>query len=348
MADGSRIEWTDATWSPVVGCKAISPGCDHCYAARQASGRLKHLTAYAGLAESGAFTGEIRLLPERLDKPLRWKRPRRIFVDSMSDLFHPDVPDDFIGSVFAIMRRAHWHTFQVLTKRPQRMATWVNGSIGIPRNLWLGTSIESDAYAFRANHLRETSAAVRFLSLEPLLGPLPSLSLTDIDWVIVGGESGPGARPMHPDWAREIRWRCAKGTHSDWCNLSLWLDCKDRHTGWWEPQACDCDGHSVPFLFKQWGEWQSGSWLSGGVREHAAVLDDGRFFPSVGLALSLRNAGCSDADFAQHNPTLMARVGRSAAGRVLDGRIWDEYPAPRPSRAQIPRRVLLHPPLQTP
>jgi protein gp37 len=202
------IQWTDETWNPVVGCKAVSPGCDRCYAARLTSGRLRHLPAYAGLAEDGVFNGTVRCLPERLDQPLRWKRQRRIFVNSMSDLFHPDVPNDFIGAIFAIMMQAEQHTFQVLTKRPQRMKAYATGICFDPAehpNIWLGTSIESDAYAFRANHLRETPAAVRFLSLEPLLGPLPSLDLTDIDWAIVGCESGPGARPMDLAWVYKLR-----------------------------------------------------------------------------------------------------------------------------------------------
>ncbi len=216
---GTKIEWSDETWNPLVGCKAVSPGCDNCYAAREASGRLSGLPLYNGLAVNGKFAGEVRLVPERLDQPLKWQRPRRIFVNSMSDLFHPDVPDEFRVQVFDIMAKATQHTFQILTKRPQAMADWMeryydcdHGGSGtscrycepLP-NGWLGCSIESDRYTFRANRLRATPAAVRFLSLEPLLGPLPSLDLTGIDWVIVGGESGPKARPMHPQWVRDIR-----------------------------------------------------------------------------------------------------------------------------------------------
>ena len=219
MGDRTKIGWTDATWGPIVGCKSVSPGCDHCYAARLASGRLRHLPEYAGLAEDGVFNGTVRCLPERLDQPLRWKKPRRIFVNSMSDLFHPDVPFDFIARVFGVMGQTEdRHTFQILTKRPARMAKLMrypnlqfedhqtNVVVDLPlSNVWLGTSIESDAYAFRANHLRATPAAVRFLSLEPLLGPLPSLDLRDIDWVIVGCESGPGARLMDLAWVYELR-----------------------------------------------------------------------------------------------------------------------------------------------
>ncbi len=206
MGDRTKIGWTDATWGPIVGCKAVSPGCDHCYAARLASGRLKHVPIYTGLAEDGVFTGEVRCLPERLDDPLHWRKPCRVFVNSMSDLFHPDVPHGFIMKVFDVMERAPQHVFQILTKRPQRMAAFMEGTTDDTfLNVWLGTSIESDAYTFRANHLRDTPAAVRFLSLEPLLGPLPSLDLTGIDWVIVGCESGPGARPMDLAWVYELR-----------------------------------------------------------------------------------------------------------------------------------------------
>jgi protein gp37 len=254
----------------------------------------------------------------------------------MSDLFHPEVPPDFIVEIFDIMGAASQHVFQILTKRPQRMAECLvrssNGfyindqglsdvwpqtvdTLPLP-NVWLGTSIESDKFTFRANHLRATPAAVRFLSLEPLLGPLPSLDLTGIDWVIVGGESGPKARPMHPDWAREMRWLCAKGTHADWCSLSLWLDGRDDWAGPWEPPECDCDGRSVPFLFKQWGEWGS-------------IVNDGR-------ATYLAHDGTTTADpWAEDEQETgewrslvrLHRCGKRAAGRHLDGKLWDEYPA---------------------
>lgn len=219
MGDASTIEWTDATWNPTVGCAHVSPGCDGCYAAREAFGRLSHLPTYAGLAERRSpdelprFTGEVRLLPERLEQPLRWRKPRRVFVDSMSDLFHPDVPLEFIDKVFDTMERASQHTYQVLTKRPGRMAyatEWLyrGGTEPLP-NVWLGTSIESNRFTWRAEYLSAAHAAVRFVSAEPLLGPLPSLDLAGIDWLIVGCESGPRARPMNLDWARELRDRCA-------------------------------------------------------------------------------------------------------------------------------------------
>jgi protein gp37 len=222
------IAWTNETWNPLAGCSHASPGCDGCYAARDAYGRLSHLPTYQGLAikrtpdELPRFTGEIRLLPERLDQPLRWKRPRMIFVNSMSDLFHPDVPAPFIAQVFAVMAAASQHTFQVLTKRPHRMARLMAdvqmkdlvdglmgqhahaGAIWPPPNVWLGTSIENDAYAWRAKHLLSTRAVVRFLSLEPLIGPVPSLDFHGIDWVIIGGESGPRSRVMQHAWAHDI------------------------------------------------------------------------------------------------------------------------------------------------
>jgi protein gp37 len=224
----TSIEWTRGddgsrgkSWNPVVGCAHVSPGCDRCYAARDAAGRLRNIPVYAGLAERpdgqpARFTGEVRCLPERLDQPLRWRKPRRIFVNSMSDLFHPDVPDEFIHSVWAKMSVTPRHTYQILTKRPQRMASWMAraverwgpGDLTVLPNVWLGTSIEADRYVWRADHLRRTHAAFRFLSLEPLLEPLPSLELDGIDWVIIGGESGSGARPMEITWAEAIVERC--------------------------------------------------------------------------------------------------------------------------------------------
>jgi protein gp37 len=231
----TAIEWTDETWNPTTGCDRVSPGCDSCYALTMAK-RLKAMGSpkYQNDGDertSGPGFG-LACHSEELDRPLRWKKPRRIFVDSMSDLFHPDVPAEFITEVWDRMTLASQHTFQVLTKRPQRMAELLpkmvdgiaeqsDGTLDLhpatvgpaigewpAANVWLGTSIETNRYVFRADHLRATPAAIRFLSLEPLLGPLPSLDLTGIDWVIVGGESGPGARPMHPDWVRDIRDRC--------------------------------------------------------------------------------------------------------------------------------------------
>lgn len=210
----SRIEWTEETWNPVTGCTKVSPGCDNCYAERlalrlQAMGNARYVNGF-----------ELTLHPDKIDDPLKWKRPRVVFVNSMSDLFHPDVPDEFIWSVFDTMAEADWHTFQVLTKRPQRACDLFDGYT-LPRNVWIGTSIELDKYTFRANYLRKIDAKIRFLSCEPLLGPLPSLDFTDLGWIIVGGESGPGHRPMEADWVRDLRERSI--------------------------------AHDVPFFFKQWG-----------------------------------------------------------------------------------------------
>lgn len=204
MSDKSAIEWTDATWNPVTGCTQVSPGCDHCYA-------LTFAERFRGVPGHHYEQGfDLRLWPERLDLPLRWRRPRRIFVNSMSDLFHRDVPDEFVESIFKTMAQADWHVFQVLTKRPDRMmrllqrASWWRP---MP-HIWLGTSIELDRFQWRVDKLRQTPADVRFLSAEPLLGPLESLDLDGIHWVITGGESGRGHRPVDPQWVRDIRDQC--------------------------------------------------------------------------------------------------------------------------------------------
>ena len=200
MGDNSSIEWTQATWNPVTGCTKVSPGCKHCYADRMAT-RLKAMG-------NPRYTHGFRLTlhEDLLDLPLRWRRPRTIFVNSMSDLFHEDVPLEFIQSVFATMQAAHWHVFQVLTKRSARLAE-LQSQLPWPANVWMGVSVEHQDYVWRIDHLRTVPAAVRFLSCEPLLGPL-DLDLRGIDWAIVGGESGPGARPMDLDWARSIRDQC--------------------------------------------------------------------------------------------------------------------------------------------
>ena len=281
---GSKIEWTDETWNPVTGCTKVSPGCDHCYAER--------VTERFG---RGPFS-EVRLHPDRLDQPLRWKKPRRIFVVSMGDLFHPRVPWPFVAEVFWTMASAPRHTFQVLTKRPGRMAYFADKVLPEamerwPANVWAGTSVESAKYLPRLKLLAKVPAAVRFVSAEPLLSALdlrPWLRWEDLDaipvdmrgqmkalangvnWVVAGGESGPGARPMHPQWVREIRDQC---------------------------QAAD-----VPFFFKQWGEY-------------GPVGPDHR--PAV-------------VDFADGPVIGMARIGKRAAGAVLDGREWREMPGGQP------------------
>jgi protein gp37 len=234
MAGNSHIEWTDATWNPVTGCTKISPGCKHCYAERMAM----RLQAMGQPNYANGF--QVTLQPHTLDLPLQWKKRRRIFVNSMSDLFHKDVPLSFIKQVFEVMGRANWHQYQLLTKRSERLLE-ISPVLKWEPHIWMGVSVESDDYTFRIDRLRRTGADVKFLSIEPLLAPLPKLNLRGIDWVIAGGESGPGARPMNPDWVRKIRDQCLRA--------------------------------GVPFFFKQWG-----------------------------------------------GPM------KSRAGRVLDGRTWDEMP----------------------
>jgi protein gp37 len=285
--DRTGIEWTDATWNPVTGCTKVSPGCDHCYAETIAH-RFAGTPAYpAGF--------EVTLRPERIDQPLRWTRPRRIFVNSMSDLFHDDISDGYIAAVWSVMARAPQHTFQILTKRHARMRNLLAGDLydlvaddltsdiygnvtpirwPLP-NVWLGVSVETQQWAdIRIPPLLQTPAAVRFLSCEPLLGPIDLDPWTTggppwhgIDWVIAGGESGPHARPMHPAWPRSLRYQCVEA--------------------------------GVPFLFKQWGEWAPTRVTDPLTRHAVHRFDDGR---------------------------TMRRVGKKTAGRELDGTLWDQYP----------------------
>lgn len=337
----SKIEWTDETWNPVSGCTWNSPGCDNCYAAPMTR-RLEAMgqADYAGLTTRKHFNGQVRTLEHKLSIPLRWKKPRMVFVNSMSDLFHPDVPFEFVDRVFAVMALSRQHTFQVLTKRPERMAEYlashdvglrwgllvhklnrgampVSGSEavdwtrnGLP-NVWIGTSVEDQQRADeRIPHLLECPAAVRFLSCEPLLGPVDAHAAgwnghnfdpdfaVEIDWVIAGGESGPNARPMHPDWVRSLRDQCVAA--------------------------------GVPFFFKQWGAWQDGS-ARGASTLNAAVLNNGRVVcPDTragreSVAKELRG-------WNEFNPVAMARVGKKDAGRLLDGREWNEFPQTEGSR----------------
>lgn len=352
----TAIEWTDETWNPIVGCSRLGPGCDNCYAIGVVHRKMSPQHIGLTVKPDGAptdWTGEVREVPHLLDQPLRWKRPRRIFVNSLSDLFHADLRDEYIAQVFAIMALAPQHTFQVLTKRPQRMAAWMNddflgetaqlrvqdavtyltrrwswkrpvifdgrmadpernGAWSLARdpnyerrvpltwplpNVWLGTSIETDRYAFRAGHLRATPAAVRFVSAEPLLGPLPSLDLTGIDWLIAGGESGPGARPMDPDWARDLRDRCADRWHKAYDDEAGGdvLELRDR------PRCA--------FLFKQWGAWaptgQNGQGQLAANEIYLGQPDE---------------HGCVP---------VMRRSSKKDAGRELDGHTHDEYPTTR-------------------
>ena len=241
MSDKSAIEWTESTWNPVTGCSKVSPGCAHCYAETFA----ERFRGVPGHPYEQGF--DLKLWPDRLKLPLKWTRPRMIFVNSMSDLFHPLVPDEYVRDVFDVMQRAAHHTFQVLTKRPER-AVEMAASLPWPENVWMGASVENRRFTDRVDCLRQIPAAIRFLSCEPLLGAI-TLDLRDIDWVIVGGESGSSARPMRIDWAMGIRDQC-------------------RDAG-------------VAFFFKQWGA---------------------------------------------HNERGV-RVGKAHAGRVLDGRTWNEMPA---------------------
>ena len=201
MAEISAIDWTDSTWNPVRGCTKVSPGCKHCYA-------LTFAERWRGIAGHPYKQGfDLQLVPEKLEEPLKWASPRRIFVNSMSDLFHERIPEPYIRRVFEIMGRAHWHTFQILTKRAERLAE-IAPRLCWPDNVWQGVSVETERYFSRIEHLRKVQAAVRFLSLEPLLGPLPGLPLEGITWVIAGGESGLKHRPIKGEWVREIRDQC--------------------------------------------------------------------------------------------------------------------------------------------
>ncbi len=248
----TKIEWTDESWNPVTGCVKVSPGCKHCYAERFA----ERFRGTAGHPFSTGFDPTTR--PERLDHPFRWRSPRMVFVNSMSDLFGEFVPDDYILQVFEVMRRTPQHTYQVLTKRADRMRSWIGRQAWVATsfNIWLGVSVEDEKFGLRrVEQLRRTPAAVRFLSIEPLLEALPKLDLTGIHWVIVGGESGPGARFLDARWVRDIRDRCCRA--------------------------------SVPFFFKQWG----------GVHKarHGRLLDGRTWdeFPDVQRA---REGGQADAE----------------------------------------------------
>jgi protein gp37 len=202
MAIGTPIEWTESSWNPVTGCTKISPGCKHCYAERMA----KRLQAMGQANYAHGF--EVTLQEHMLGLPLRWKKPQSIFVNSMSDLFHDEVPLAYIQRVFEVMRRADWHQFQVLTKRAGRLRE-LDSELAWTPNVWMGVSVESRKYLERIDSLRATGAAVKFLSIEPLLEDLGIIDLFGIDWVIAGGESGPGARPMNPSWVRNIREQCS-------------------------------------------------------------------------------------------------------------------------------------------
>lgn len=354
MADGTHIEWTEATWNPITGCSVVSPGCTNCYAMKLAGTRLAHHPSRAGLTQDSkagpVWTGEVRFNEEWLDQPLRWTKPRMIFVCAHGDLFHESVPDAWIDRIFAVMALCPQHTFQVLTKRSARMREYFSRS-NLPHgrienvwlatsefattpalkqmicndltwgkmhdrwplpNVWLGVSVEDQQRADeRIPDLLATPAAVRWISAEPLLGPVDLVSpfyahstgyqmqgyLRDeaehddfrywaekLDWVVVGGESGPGARPMHPDWARSLRDQCVAA--------------------------------GVPFFFKQWGQWAPIGW------EHASskhlVTADGFVVPKALADMKRNRYG--------HGLIEVAKVGKKRAGRLLDGALHDEMP----------------------
>jgi protein gp37 len=240
MSDRSPIEWTNATWNPVRGCTKVSPGCKHCYAETFAE-RFRGVPGHP--FEQGF---DLRLVPKALGLPRSWRKGRMVFVNSMSDLFHEDVPDEYVERVFAVMEAATHHQFQVLTKRSARMADFI-GLHPVPPNVWMGVSIEDAEHRWRLDDLRRVQADVRFLSLEPLIGPAGTLDLRNIHWVIVGGESGPRARPMDPEWVRDIRAQCRKA--------------------------------NVPFFFKQWGgvhkSW-NGRKLDGRTWDEMPVITSAR------------------------------------------------------------------------
>jgi protein gp37 len=380
MSDATLIEWTDATWNPVTGCTLVDRGCDNCYAARLAATRLQHNPSRAGLTRLNAagvakWTGEVRFNEQWLDQPLRWTNPRRIFVCAHSDLFHDSVPDDWIDRIFAVMALAPQHTFQVLTKRPDRAARYLTGLLtdqdrlstfavammdiqaatdcpsirdscarhGIPwrqprsaddwlplPNVWLGTSISDQASAdARIPELLACPAAVRFVSAEPLLGPVDLTCLTEpedksfyldalsgdawddengglnheiwgsdigprLDWVICGGESGLGARPMHPDWPRSLRDQCLAA--------------------------------GVPFFFKQWGEWGRDTGILPDLRD---PVMEGRAKCAVvqidGSTQHYPNGYGPPLDGPKTEAWLY-RLGKKNAGRLLDDRTWDQMP----------------------
>ena len=210
----SKIEWTDTTWNPTTGCTKISPGCKYCYAERF-SRRLKAMGT-----EKYKNGFKVTLHDDVVKLPFNWKTPRFVFVDSMSDLFHEDIPLDFIKNVFSTMNKANHHIYQILTKRSERMLE-LSTELDWPSNIWLGVSVENNDYAYRINHLRKTNAMTKFISFEPLIGPITELDINGIDWVIVGGESGPGARPIIKEWVEQIRDKCTE--------------------------------EDIPFFFKQWG-----------------------------------------------------------------------------------------------
>lgn len=302
----TRIEWTKKTWNPVTGCTKISPGCQNCYAERMS----KRLRGRCGYPVEDPF--RVTLHPERLEEPLRWRKPSMIFVCSMGDLFHEDVPFDYIDRVFKRINGSPQHDFLILTKRPERMREYFARSMKFPcaacqgtgcsycldhgyqnwemkpySNVWLGVTAENrPMWDERVNILKQLAAAKRFVSYEPALGSLGEVDLSGLDWVICGGETGPDARPVHPDWVRGLRDQCQSA--------------------------------GVPFFFKSWGEWVCRPWSSdnGRKRELCLGMDGTSVYAQVGHMMGFRKPG----------EALMVRVGKKAAGRLLDGQEWNEMP----------------------
>jgi len=357
----TAIEWTDVVWNPTTGCDRVSPGCDHCYALTMAK-RLKGMGSAKYQTDGNPVTSGpgfgLAIHTDALSLPLRWRKPRRVFVNSMSDLFHDEVPQEFIAQVFAVMARTPQHTYQILTKRHGRLRSLVGGHLydlmvreltyadndgGVVKpkglrwplpNVWLGVSVENQQWAdIRIPALLDTPAMVRWLSCEPMLGPIdlskwlgpvdwpscwgqhsPSTECAGCiqpEWVVVGGESGPGARPMHPDWARQLRDQCVDA--------------------------------GVPFFFKQWGEWQDGS--HNARTQHGpdhVIVADGRHEPWLGHTVDGGRPGTSLAlarlrsERGTDRAVVISRVGKKAAGRLLDGRTWDEYPTTPTDRKAMP------------
>jgi len=367
MSDNTKIEWTEATWNPITGCTVVSAGCKNCYAMKLAGTRLQHHPSRAGLtidtSNGPVWNGQVRFNQEWLDQPLKWKRPRMIFVCAHGDLFHESVPDEWIDRVFAVMALAPHHTFQVLTKRADRMMSYCRNAgyrpefyarqrdsafrVHLPLpNVWLGVSVENqEAANERIPLLLDTPAAVRWISAEPLLGPINLNStppvpgsipvngatvadisgclpkwqqspvrakLRDgIDWVVAGGESGPNARPMHPDWARSLRDQCQEA--------------------------------GVAYFFKQWGEWkpvsQGGDWYDSLYKPIRVAVDHENqdALNEIYGRTCMVDQGILHLNGSLHGISLgafkfgtgamhMFKVGKKAAGRILDDRAWDEYP----------------------
>jgi protein gp37 len=353
MADGSKIEWTNATWNPITGCSLASPGCTNCYAMKLAGTRMRNHESRKGLtiaSKAGpVWNGEVRFNEQWLDEPLRWRRPRMIFVCAHGDLFHESVPDEWIDRVFDVMHRSRHHVFQVLTKRSARMREYVTNYTRLPNqiaafynlptdgstklyqplpNVWLGVSVEDQQRADeRVPDLLATPAAIRWLSCEPLLGPVdlrnfdldfrpgfsgfysvnaltgrnedmcrPCADTASLDWIVVGGESGPGARPMHPDWARSLRDQCAEA--------------------------------EVPFFFKQWGDWLPGEVYTetldgvthGGVSRFPDSPEPGATYPG-------KPSHWWDGADSFTPGQISVHVGKKVAGRLLDGIEHDGMPA---------------------